>query len=115
MRADKPIVWLRGEVKTPPFSKEARIEAGFLLRQLQQGAQLKMPHSRPMPGIAPRCQELRVPDGDRTFRIVYRLDSDAILIGEVFAKKTTSTPKSVVANCRSRFQEYDRIVAKGTT
>ena len=25
---DKPLVWLRGEVKTPPFSFDARIEAG---------------------------------------------------------------------------------------
>jgi len=27
---DKPLVWLHGEVKTPPFSKSARLEAGFL-------------------------------------------------------------------------------------
>jgi hypothetical protein len=32
---DKPLVWLRGEVKSPPFSKDARLEAGFLLRRLQ--------------------------------------------------------------------------------
>jgi hypothetical protein len=32
--ADKPLVWLHGEVKTPPFSKEARVEAGVLLRRL---------------------------------------------------------------------------------
>ena len=30
---DKPLVWLRGEVKTPPFGSDARIEAGFLLRR----------------------------------------------------------------------------------
>jgi len=29
---EKPIVWLHGEVKTPPFSQTARLEAGFLLR-----------------------------------------------------------------------------------
>jgi DNA-binding XRE family transcriptional regulator len=34
---DKPVVWLAGEVKTPPFSKEARLEAGVLLRRLQRG------------------------------------------------------------------------------
>lgn len=33
----KPLVWLHGEVKTPPFTQEARIEAGVLLRQLQEG------------------------------------------------------------------------------
>jgi len=35
---EKPLVWLHGEVKTPPFSKKARLEAGFLLRRLQRGA-----------------------------------------------------------------------------
>src|SRR5438552_12815626 len=37
---DKPLAWLHGEVKTPPFSKAARIDAGYLLRQLQQGQTL---------------------------------------------------------------------------
>jgi hypothetical protein len=32
---DKPIAWLKGEVKTPPLSAAARLEAGYLLRQLQ--------------------------------------------------------------------------------
>jgi len=27
---DKPLVWLHSEVKSPPFSQEARLEAGFL-------------------------------------------------------------------------------------
>jgi len=28
---DKVVVWLHGEVRTPPFSAAARIEAGYLL------------------------------------------------------------------------------------
>lgn len=48
---DKPLVWLHGEVKSPPLSKEGRIEAGFLLRRLQRGESLGMPHSRPMPSM----------------------------------------------------------------
>ncbi len=27
---DKELVWFASEVKTPPFSSEARIEAGYL-------------------------------------------------------------------------------------
>ncbi len=34
--SDKPLVWLQGEIRTPPFSKQARLEAGFLLRLLQK-------------------------------------------------------------------------------
>ena len=36
-RADKPLAWLHGEIKTPPFSADARLEAGVLLRRLQRG------------------------------------------------------------------------------
>ena len=68
--AERPIVWLRGEVKTPPFSKEARIEAGYLLRLLQRGETLGLPHARPMPAIGPRCHELRINDTAATFRII---------------------------------------------
>ncbi len=59
---DKPLVWLHGEVTSPPFSDEARREAGYLLRRLQQGEKPSLPHSRPMPGIAARCHELRIND-----------------------------------------------------
>lgn len=107
---DKPLVWLRGEVKTPPFSAAARIEAGVLLRRLQRGERLGLPHSRPMPSIAPRCHELRIQDTGATWRIVYRLDSDALVIAEVFSKKTQQTPASVVASCRDRLRRYDRTV-----
>src|SRR5438105_11113104 len=75
---EKPLVWLRGEVKTPPFSLAGRIEAGMLLRRLQQGETLSMPLSRPMPLVGPRCHELRLTDDRKEWRIIYRLDSDAI-------------------------------------
>lgn len=91
---DEPLVWLSGEVKTPPFSSAARVEAGYLLRLLQAGNILPMPHSRPMPSIGPRCHELRIQDQSKTWRIIYRIDSDAIVIAEVFAKTTQATPKA---------------------
>lgn len=56
---DKPLVWLHGEVKTPRFTSAARLEAGLLLRRLQQGETIGLPQSRPMPSIGPRCDELR--------------------------------------------------------
>jgi phage-related protein len=104
---DKPLVWLQAEVKTPPFSKAARLETGFLLRLLQRGERLSMPHSRPMRAIGARCHELRVVDRDDTWRIVYRADTDAVVIVEVFSKKTAQTPKRVIEVCRKRLKEYD--------
>jgi phage-related protein len=104
---DKPLVWLRDGVKTPPLSRAARINAGFLLRQLQQGKQLAMPHSRPMPVIGARCHELRIADEGATWRIIYRTDADAVVILEIFGKKTRETPKSVIKACRKRMKDYD--------
>lgn len=108
-REGKAVVWLRGEVKTPPFSRDARIEAGFLLRRLQQGDRLSMPQSRPMPDVGKRCHELRIVDENQTWRIIYRIDNDAILILEVFAKKTGQTPKTVIENCKRRIRQYDTV------
>ena len=107
---DRPLLWLHGEVKTPPFSTDARIEAGLLLRHLQRGDKLSLPHSRPMPSIGPRCHELRVPDEDVTWRLVYRLDPDAVVIAAVFAKKTPATPKTIIDTCQQRLRLYDRTV-----
>ena len=110
--ADKQLAWLHGEIKTPPLSSEARIEAGLLLRRLQRGERLVMPHSRPMPVIGVRCHELRIVDGDLTWRIVYRLDRDAVIICEVFSKKTRATPKNVIESCRRRLAAYDAAARK---
>jgi phage-related protein len=77
---------MHGEVKSPPFSAQARREAGALLRQLQRGQVLGLPHPRPMPAIGTRCHELRIQDANATWRIVYRLDADAVTIIEVFSK-----------------------------
>ena len=67
-----------------------------------------MPQSRPMSSIGTRCHELRINDENLTWRIVYRIDSDAIVILEVFEKKTNRTPKSVIDTCKDRIKAYNR-------
>ena len=108
-RADKDLVWLRGAITTPPFSKEARIEAGVLLRRLQQGEKLSLPHSRPMPSIGPGCHELRVQDRDITWRIFHFVDTDAIVLLEITDKKTRKTPQRVLDMCRARLAQYKSV------
>jgi phage-related protein len=103
----KSLVWLHGQIKTPPFSAEARIKVGYLLRCLQQGEYLTLPHSRPMPSIGARCHELRVTDRGKIWRIVHRIDDDAIVILEIFQKQTQRTPRYVIAVCKQRLKEYD--------
>ena len=110
---DKPLVWLRGAVCTPPFSPSARVESGWLLRRLQRGETLAMPVSRPMPDIGRSCHELRVRDARASWRIVYRLDDDAVVIADVFRKTTRITPRGVIRECAKRLAGYDEIVRRG--
>jgi phage-related protein len=111
-RPDKPLVWLHGEIKTPPFTSAARVEAGFLLRRLQRGDVLGMPVSRPMPTIGARCHELRINDESGTWRVLYRTDSDAVIILEVFSKKTAATPKAVIQAAQRRLRDYDGLTKR---
>ena len=106
-RKEKPLIWLHGEIKTPPLSSAARIEAGYLPRKLQMGEWLSLPHSRPMPLIGSRCHELRIDDQNKTWRVMYRIDDDAIVILEVFEKKTQKTPPEVIENCKRRIRLYN--------
>jgi len=110
---DKPLVWLRGEVKSPPFSADARVEAGFLLRRLQKGESLGLPHSRPMPSIGFQCHELRINDENQSWRIIYHVAADSVVILDVFSKKTAATPKEVVTNCKRRLAAYIQAATGG--
>lgn len=66
-----------------------------------------MPVSRPMPSIGGRCHELRVSDDGRQWRLVYRIDVNAILVIDVFRKTTQKTPKTAIERCRRRLRDYD--------
>jgi len=68
---------------------------------------MSMPVSRPMPGIGKRCHELRITDKSGEWRIIYRTDSDAVIIPEVFKKKQAKTPKEVIENSIKRLRRYD--------
>ena len=74
-----------------------------------------MPESRPMPAVGPRCHELRIadPDQGKAWRIVYRLDADAIVLVDTFAKKTRATPRAALSRARRRLQRYDQGAEEG--
>jgi len=50
---------------------------------------------------------LRINDKKQMWRIIYRIDKDAVVIADVFSKKTTQTPKRVIDACQRRLKEYD--------
>ena len=108
-KPQKIVLWLQNELKTPPLSSAARMEAGGMLRRLQRGELIALPHSRPMPRIGQGCHELRIPDVGKTWRIMYHLDADAVVILQVFVKTTTKTPDDVINLCKSRLRHYRTI------
>jgi phage-related protein len=63
-----------------------------------------------MLAIGKHCHELRIQDQDQTWRIIYRIDPDAIVIAEVFKKKTQKTPPAVISTSRERLKIYDDLV-----
>lgn len=106
-RRRKPAVWLAETIKSPPASPEARHRAGTLLRRVQMGERLTMPLSRPMPDVGERCHELRVRDGGVQWRIIYRIDPDAVVVAELFRKTTRTTPRHIIELCQWRLRHYD--------
>jgi phage-related protein len=64
-----------------------------------------------MVNIGPRCHELRINDENKTWRIIYRIDEDAIIVVDVFEKKTQRTLRQVIANCQRRLRLYDSAAA----
>ncbi|NLE38109.1 MAG: type II toxin-antitoxin system RelE/ParE family toxin [Pirellulaceae bacterium] len=105
----KPLVWLQGEVKTPPFTAAGRQEAGMLLRLLQKGEVLGMPLAEPLPSIGARCGALRIRDAEHNWRIVYRIEPDAVVILDVYPKKTRRIPDEVIRRCKERLRRYSTL------
>lgn len=104
---DKELVWLHGEVRSPPFTFEGKQKSGFWLRKLQRGERLGGPHSKPLSSIGPRCHELRIKDEAGFWRIIYRIDPSKILIVDVHQKKSNKLPKNVIRTCKKRLNAYD--------
>lgn len=106
---EKPIVWLVEGVKTPPFTREGRLSVRLPLRGIHDGDAFGMPRSRPMPSVEPGVAELRVEDGNRSWRIFYRADEDAVVILGVFEMRTQKTPRRVVDLRRRRMVRHDAL------
>jgi phage-related protein len=91
------------------MSREARRELGFLLRQLQEGEVLSLPHSRPMTSVGKGCHELRVNDESKTWRLFYFIDHEAIVILDIGEKKTPKTARNTIERCQKRLKSYEQI------
>jgi len=84
----------------------ARRQMGFLLRLLQQGGTVGMPHAKAMTMIGSQCVELRVKDKGQAWRLICSLEEDAVVVLDVFSKKTQQTPKAILRQCKRRLALY---------
>ena len=82
---------------------------GQRLAHLQDGESLGLPHSRPLPSVGPGVHELRVRDAGHSWRLVYRIDPDAIVIAAVFAKQSKPRQQREFDSAKRRLKTYDAL------
>ncbi len=66
-----------------------------------------MPQAELLPNVGPRCGALQLRDAEHNWRIMYRADSDAVLVLNVYSKKTRKMPDEVISRCKDRLKRYD--------
>jgi phage-related protein len=83
-----------------------RRQIGEALRDLQKGAYLGTPLSRPMTTVAAGGHELRVRGEGTQIRVLYCVHClDAIVVFHGFQKKSQKTPLREIRLARRRLQE----------
>ena len=81
--------------------KSGKIGAGLLLRRLQKGEILAMPHSCPIQISYKAWLKINI-----TWRVISYIAYDAKVILEVFSKKSKETPKYAIENSKKHLKEY---------
>ena len=73
------------------------------------GELIAMPQSRPMPTIGKSCYELRIVDAGKTWRIMYCIHPQAVVVLNIFAKTTPQTPNDAINLSKQRLAEFTAI------
>jgi DNA-binding XRE family transcriptional regulator len=68
-----------------------------------------------MPSIGAGCHELRVQDANVAWRIVYFVSSEAVVILEIFAKTTRTTPMAIIRESARRLKAFRSIGSNRST
>ena len=82
-------------------------ELGSVLTRLQKGESIGMPDVRPMPDVAPRVSEIRLPDRSGTFRALYVIQVEfGLLLFHAFQKKGCKTFEREKRTARQRLGAF---------
>jgi phage-related protein len=103
----KPVVWLGDSLtRVRSFVPEARWRAGQQLRRVQVGG---LPIDwKPMPGIGPGANELRVRAGG-AYRVIYVAKfAEAVYVLHAFEKKSRKTARLDMELARQRYRNLVR-------
>lgn len=94
------------EKELKDFSDEVKGDIADALARLDEGLNLSMPLSRPMPSICPGAHELRLKDRSGIYRVLYfiRRQNDIWLV-HAFKKKTQVTPIQNIEVAKKRIRE----------
>ena len=101
-------LWSELREKEDAFHFRSSIEAGVLLRQLQRGKSQRchlLDRCRPSALDVMNWQSSQ--DQSKSWRILYRIDTDAIVILGVFRKTTQQTPLVSNRDSQAPFEKYD--------
>jgi phage-related protein len=66
-----------------------------------------------MPAIGRRCHELRVPDEGHNWRIIYAVETNAIVVVGVVAKITRKTSTHDIDVWKDRLKRYSEAIREG--
>jgi phage-related protein len=105
----KPVVFLGDSLKRlREFLVDARRDAGYQLDRIQHG--LQPDDFKALPGLGPGIEELRVWDGQGTYRVIYvaRL-KEAVYVLHAFRKKSQKTSQSDLDVAAQRFALLRRV------
>ena len=105
--ADKPLVWLGSSLNDlRTFPDDARQEAGFQLRRVQQG--LFPADWKPMVTVGPGVIEIRIHTNDE-YRVLYVAKfAEAVYVLHSFSKRTQKTPLRDISLAQRRYSELMR-------
>jgi len=109
--ADKPLVWLGSSLDdVRAFPADARQEAGFQLRRVQQG--LSPTDWRPMTTVGPGVVEIRIHTTEE-YRVFYVAKfAEAVYVLHAFTKQAQKTPQHDIDLAQRPYSELIRTRSK---
>ena len=104
----KPLTFLGDSLRRlRGFPGDARTDAGYQLDRVQHGEQPD--DFKPMPGIGPGVEEIRIRDESGTYRVIYTARrAEAIYVLHAFQKTTQQTSQPDIDLAKKRFNELPR-------